>query len=286
MTSEARENGLSSTPLTWLYVPGDRPARVEKALAAGADVVLVDLEDAVAPDGKEYARAAVAELLSAPVPVPVHVRVNHLDGPWGAHDVAALVGLPHLSGLRLPKSRGPEDVRRAAVACGGAPIPELYPILECPLGVERAFEVATAHPAVRGVALGESDLRAALGVRGDAGLDHARGRVVLAAGAAGLAPPAQSVYPDVRDEEGLAASCRHGRDLGFFGRAAIHPRQLAVIEHAWRPGGAEVAAADEVLSAAAEDGGAFALPDGRFVDAALVAVARRTKALAERLGVG
>ncbi|EFK99177.1 citrate lyase subunit beta [Streptomyces sp. SPB78] len=86
MTSEARENGLSSTPLTWLYVPGDRPARVEKALAAGADVVLVDLEDAVAPDGKEYARAAVVELLSTPVPVPVHVRVNHLDGPWGAQE--------------------------------------------------------------------------------------------------------------------------------------------------------------------------------------------------------
>lgn len=269
------------TPLTWLYVPGDRPERVAKALVAGADVVLVDLEDAVPADGKDYARSATAELLSSPTPVTVHVRMNALDSPYAGADLAALAGLPHLAGLRLPKVRGPEDVLLAAQRCAGAEVPELYPLLECALGVERAFAIATAHPAVRGVALGEADLRAALGVRGDRGLDYARGRAVLAAAAAGLAPPAQSVYPDVRDLDGFAASCAHGRALGFFGRAAIHPRQLPVIERAWRPDAAEIAEAEEIVRAAAEVPGALALPDGRFVDAAVVAGARRTLELVD-----
>ncbi|WP_346085672.1 aldolase/citrate lyase family protein, partial [Streptomyces thermocarboxydus] len=105
---------MKSVPLTWLYAPGDRPDVVAKALTAGADVVVVDLEDAVAPDRKAYARAATAELLRDPQPVPVHVRVNALAGPWGPADVAALAPAPGLSGLRLPKVSSPSDVVRVA----------------------------------------------------------------------------------------------------------------------------------------------------------------------------
>ncbi|MFC8942595.1 HpcH/HpaI aldolase/citrate lyase family protein, partial [Streptomyces griseoincarnatus] len=192
---------MKSIPLTWLYAPGDRPDVVAKALTAGADVVVVDLEDAVAPDRKAYARAATAELLRDPQPVPVHVRVNAFAGPWGPADVAALAPAPGLSGLRLPKVSSPSDVvrvaRRAVSARGGSP--PLYALLESALGVEHAHAVATAHPALRGITLGEADLRADLGVREDAGLDWCRARVVVAARAAGLAPPAQSVHPDIRD---------------------------------------------------------------------------------------
>ncbi|MBW8704122.1 Citrate lyase subunit beta [Streptomyces sp. MBT84] len=177
-------------PLTWLYAPGDRPEVVGKALASGADVVLIDLEDAVAPDRKEYARAATAERLTGRPPVPVHVRVNALDSPWAQADLAALATLPGVSGLRLPKVTSPSDVvrvaERAAPADGGAIA--LYALLETALGVEQAFAIATAHPAVRGIALGESDLRADLGVREDAGLDWSRSRVVVAARAAALPP--------------------------------------------------------------------------------------------------
>ncbi|GGS22512.1 CoA ester lyase [Streptomyces griseoviridis] len=270
---------MTPPPLTWLYAPGDRPRVVARALLAGADVVIVDLEDAVAPDRKEYARAATAELLGAPQPVPVHVRINALDGPLAAADLAVLAGLPGLSGLRLPKVTAPEQVARVAATAPGHP---LYALLESALGVERAYPIAGAHPAVAGVALGEADLRADLGVSGDAGLDFARSRLVLAARAAGLAPPCQSVHPDLRDLEGLAASCAHGRALGFLGRAALHPRQLPVIERAYLPGAAELDAAEEVLKAAAQEPGAQALPDGRFVDAAVVAAARRTLSLARR----
>jgi citrate lyase subunit beta/citryl-CoA lyase len=275
-------------PLTWLYVPGDRPAVVAKALASGADVVVIDLEDAVAPDRKEYARAATAELLTEPPPVPVHVRVNAVDGPLAEADLEAVAPRPGLAGLRLPKVTSAEQVVRIARRTEerehspDGPGPPLYALLENALAVEHAYAIASAHPSLRGISVGEADLRADLGVRADAGLDWSRARVVVAARAAGLAPPAQSVHPDIRDLEGLAASCAHGRALGFLGRAAIHPRQLPIIERAYLPTDRELEEAETVIKAATTQQGAQALPDGRFVDAAVVAAARRTLALARR----
>ncbi|MER6240734.1 CoA ester lyase [Streptomyces clavifer] len=264
--------------LTWLYVPGDRPAVVRKALGSGADVVIVDLEDAVAPDRKEYARAATLELLTDPVTagqtaVRVHVRVH------GEDDVKALKELPGLSGIRLPKITHAASVHHVAALAPGVP---LYPLLESALAIEHAYSIAGAHHEVRGIALGEADLRADLGVRDDAGLDWSRSRVVVAARAAGLDPPVMSVFPDIRDLSGLRSSCAHGRKLGLLGRAAIHPRQLPVIERAFRPTAQEVEAAEQIMEASMTEAGAQALPDGRFVDAAVVATARRTLTLAGR----
>ncbi len=154
--------------------------------------------------------------------------------------------------------------------------------METALGVERAFAIAAAHPAVHGVALGEADLRADLGVREDAGLDWSRSRVIVAARAAGLAPPPQSVHPDIRDLDALAVSCARGRALGFLGRAAIHPRQLPVIESAFLPTEREIEEAETIVKAAMAQEGAQALADGRFIDAAVVAAAQRTLSLARR----
>lgn len=270
------------TPLTWLYVPGDRPHIVSKALGSGADVVIIDLEDAVAPDRKEYARAATAERLRDAQPVPVHVRVNALDGPLAAADLGAVAALPGVRGLRLPKVTSPEQITRIAetVTPAAGAAPPLYALLESALGVEHAYPIATAHPALRGIALGEADLRADLGIREDAGLDWSRSRVIVAARAAGLIPPPQSVHPDTRDLNGLAASCAHGRSLGFLGRAAIHPRQLPIIERAYLPTEQELEEAETVVKAAAVKQGAQALPDGTFIDAAVVAAAHRTLSLA------
>ncbi|GCB50215.1 CoA ester lyase [Streptomyces sp. NL15-2K] len=275
---------MTAPPLTWLYAPGDRPHVVAKALVAGADVVVIDLEDGVAPDRKEYARTATAELLTEPQPVPVHVRVNALGGPPAAADLRALAALPGLSGLRLPKVTSPEQIIHVADHLartdGGAP--PLYALLETALAVEHAHAIASAHPALRGVSLGETDLRADLGVRDDAGLDWSRSRVIVAARAAGLAPPPQSVHPDIRDLEGLTASCAHGRTLGFLGRAAIHPRQLPVIERAYLPTEKELEEAEKIIKAATTNQGAQALPNGTFIDAAVVATAQRTLSLARR----
>ncbi|MET7380041.1 CoA ester lyase [Streptomyces sp. NPDC005526] len=270
--------GTAPFPLTWLYAPGDRPHVVAKALGSGADVVVVDLEDAVAPERKEYARAATAELLTEPPPVPVHVRVNAVDGPLAGQDLDAVAPLPGLAGLRLPKVSSAGQVVRVAERAG----PPLYALLETALAVEHAYAIASAHPSLRGVSIGEADLRADLGVRNDGGLDWSRARVVVAARAAGLAPPTQSVHPDIRDLEGLAASCAHGRTLGFLGRAAIHPRQLPIIERAYLPTDRELEEAETIVKAATTQQGAQALPDGRFIDAAVVAAAQRTLTLARR----
>ncbi|MFJ8633443.1 HpcH/HpaI aldolase/citrate lyase family protein [Streptomyces sp. NPDC093568] len=276
---------MTPYPLTWLYAPGDRPHVVAKALSSGADVVIVDLEDAVAPDRKDYARAATADLLSEPGhPVPVQVRVNALDTPAGVRDLTALAALPGLSALRLPKVISAEQIIHLAQTtppCAPGTTP-LHALLESALGIERAHAIASAHPSLHGISLGEADLRADLGVRGDAGLDWARSRVVVAARAAGLPPPSQSIHPDIRDLEGLAASCAHGRTLGFLGRAAIHPRQLAVIERAYLPTEQELQQAETIIKAAATEQGAQALPDGSFIDAAVVAAAQRTLSLARR----
>ncbi|MER5211490.1 CoA ester lyase [Streptomyces sp. NPDC002838] len=275
---------MTAPPLTWLYAPGDRPQVVAKALAAGADVVVIDLEDAVAPDRKEYARTATAELLTEPQPVPVHVRVNALDGPLAAADLEAVAARPGLCGLRLPKVASPEQIIHVAdhLALADKGAPPLYALLETALAVEHAHAIASAHPVLRGVSLGEADLRADLGVRDDAGLDWSRSRVIVAARAAGLAPPPQSVHPDIRDLEGLTATCAHGRTLGFLGRAAIHPRQLPVIERAYLPTEKELEEAEKIIKAATTNQGAQALPNGTFIDAAVVATAQRTLSLARR----
>ncbi|MEJ8634377.1 MULTISPECIES: HpcH/HpaI aldolase/citrate lyase family protein [Streptomyces] len=261
------------TPLTYLYAPGDHPDVVLKALGSGADVVIIDLEDAVPSDRKNYALAATAELLTLPQPLPVHVRIN------SPRDIETLTGLPGLCALRVPKVAHGTDIRRIADRAPGVP---LHPLLESAVAIEHAYDIAAAHPAVRGISLGEADLRADLGVRDGASLDWPRSRIVVAARAAGLPPPSQSVFPDIRDLDALYASCTHGRALGFLGRAAIHPRQLPVIERAFLPTPEEIEAAEEVVKAAAGDEGALALPDGRFVDAAIVAAAERTLSIARR----
>jgi citrate lyase subunit beta/citryl-CoA lyase len=255
--------------LALLYVPADRPDRVAKALGTTADVVIVDLEDAVAPANKAAARAATVRLLTASRP-RVQVRVNDVRTPDGQADLRELGALASgTAGLRLPKIESAAEVVAVAEALPGVP---LHPLIESALGVERAFDVATACDAVASLGLGEADLRADLGVTADDGLVWVRSRIVVAARAAGLPAPAQSVYTDIRGLDGLAASCRMGRAMGFRGRAAIHPAQLPVIAAAYRPTEAEVAAAREVVAAAGA--GAVALPDGRFVDEAVVRQAR------------
>ena len=268
------------TPVTWLYVPGDRPERFARAAASGADVVIIDLEDAVAAAHKDQARTNVLDYLSTRVPgtPAVHVRVNDLRTRRGRDDLAALVGVPGLDALRLPKVDTAGDLDSVP---GDTPV---YALLESARGVAGAEAIA-AHPRVAGVALGEQDLAAELSISDDRALDHLRLRVVVAAAAAGVGPVPMSVFTTVTDTEGLRASCAHGRALGMFGRTAIHPRQIPVIRAAFSPTPAEIAEARAVVEAAEAAGqtgvGAFVLPDGRFVDVPIVTKARRILALAD-----
>jgi citrate lyase subunit beta/citryl-CoA lyase len=276
---------VSAPPLTWLYAPADRPERFAKALASEADVLIVDLEDAVAPARKDAARENARALLSGPTPKPITIRVNDARSPWGAADLAMVRDAPNLAGIRVPKVESAEDVRAVRTALGPRSVP-LNCLIESARGVEAAFAIATADPSVATIGLGEADLRSDLGVTDEEGLLWARSRIVVAARAAGLASPAMAVYTRIDDLEGLAASCRRGRALGFLGRAAIHPRQLAVIAECFMPTETEVAAARELLDALgnanAAESGVAVLASGQFIDRAMVKGAERVIALAAR----
>lgn len=275
---------MTAPPLTWLYVPGDRPERFGRALTSGADIVIVDLEDAVAAERKTAARDAVRALLGQATSTPVVVRINDARTHWAADDLAMLSRAPAVAGVRIPKVESADDVRYVCDALDGRALP-LHCAIESARGLEAAFGIATSDPSVASIGLGEADLRSDLGISDEDGLLWARSRIVVAARAARLLPPAMSVYPAVKDLEGLAASCRRGRALGFLGRAAIHPRQLPVIEAAFRPSEAEVrdarALLDALASAGARHDAVAVLPDGHFVDRAMVEGAQRVIALAE-----
>ncbi len=270
------------SPRSYLYVPGSDRRMMEKALASDADAVVLDLEDAVAPNRKEEARTQVREVLRGMPAKPVVVRVNSVRSGLLEADLRAIAG-PGLAAVRLPKVESPEDVHYAVefLALAGWPA-TIQCLLESALGGERAFEIARAHQRVVSLGLGEADLMADLGVSDDAGLTYARSRLVVAARAAGLPGPTQNVYTNIRDLDGLRRSTEEGKRLGFTARSVIHPSHLAVVNDVFTPTEEEVQRAqdlvDRLRSAVATGTGAFALDDGRFVDLAVVEAARRTLA--------
>ncbi|TDW21329.1 HpcH/HpaI aldolase/citrate lyase family protein [Kribbella kalugense] len=265
--------------LTGLYVPANRPDRFAKAVAAGPDLVVFDLEDAVPVDDKADARGWAVAWIAANAHGPVEIRINALGSPWIEDDLAAISSVPNAR-IRLPKVESADDVRAVLEKVPSARITAL---IESPLGVERAFEIATADPRVIAVALGEADLSSALGVDDTAGLAWSRGRLVSASRAAGLGAPMMSVYPRVDDFDGLRRTSLEGRLLGFVGRTAIHPRQLTTIVEAFTPSAVQVAEAEALLEAVdkagVSEGGVIVLPDGRMVDPAMVGRAREVTAL-------
>ena len=280
---------MTGRTLVALYAPADRPERFGKALDAGADAVIVDLEDAVTLSRKEQARESLADFAAAwtergdRAPA-VQVRINARGAAAHDEDLAALAGLPASFGVRLPKTESAEDVAAIRSALPGR---EVHALLETALSIERAFEIATAG--VASIAAGEADLRAELGVpagpAGEPGLAWSRGRIVNAAAAAGLPLPLMAVWADVADLDGLELSCRAGRALGYAGRTAVHPRQIEVIRRVFTPDADEVARAqrivDRVAAAAADGTGAFVLEDGTFIDVAMVKAAERVLAASD-----
>lgn len=264
---------------SYLYAPGHRADLLDKALAGDADVVVADLEDGVPRDRKAAARDNVLAALRSLPSKPLHVRVDRAGEEQLADDLAALTAAGATL-IRLPKCEGPGDVLRAAAAveraAAGGPAPRLGCLIESARGVEQAHAIATAHALVASISLGEADLGADLGVHDDAGMAYARSRVVVAARAAGLPAPSQSVFTAVRDLDGLRRTSLAGRSLGFFGRSLIHPAQIPVVHEAYAPSEAEVAAAAALLDGIErmEEEGSFLLDDGRLVDRATVERAR------------
>ncbi|MFT4201542.1 HpcH/HpaI aldolase/citrate lyase family protein [Gordonia sp. (in: high G+C Gram-positive bacteria)] len=263
------------TAATFLFVPGDRPERFEKAAAAGADLVVLDLEDAVAAGDKETARRNVARWIAEGNDAVV--RVNAPGSGLLRSDLAALHDLR--CAIMVPKAEDPEQLRRIGDARGLAPL--MIALIETARGVLSAPQIATL-PGIRRLALGSFDLAAELGIdpTDQQALAATRGNLVLAAAAAGLAGPIDGVTAAVDDAARLTAETHQARRLGFAGKLCIHPRQVAVVADAFAPGADEIAWARKIVDAFAT-AGAVAAVDGEMVDKPVLDRAERILARAE-----
>ena len=268
-----------------IFVPGDRPERVQKAVDLGVDAVIIDFEDAVAPAQKATARQLTSDLLrELRSGCSIAVRVNGLEN----HDalVADIEALrpcwDAVDAVMLPKADSPDQIRQLEemLAAAGSQT-SILPLVETARGVEDAVGIAGASPRVATLVLGPADLSSELGVvPTPEGLEllMARSRLVLACAATGRARPIDGPWLVLNDEAGLATSARQARLLGFGGKASIHPQQLTTIRAAFSPSAEEVAWAQEVLAAFEESltagVGAVKLSDGTFIDAPVAERAR------------
>jgi len=256
---------------SYLFAPGHNAKLLGRVFEAGADAVMLDLEDAVPPEAKDTARAMVAEAL---VDRPAWVRVNAARTELCQADLAAVGG--RAFGIRIPKAESADDVRWVAERAPGKPI---ICAIESARGVLAAAEIAAA-PGVRHLAMGGVDLQNDLNAgNGNLQTLYVRSHLVVVSRAAGLEPPIDSVWPRLDDEAGLREQAEFAHSLGFFGKSAIHPRQLPVLHEVFTPSERELGWAREVVAAfEAAGGAALRLPGGEFVD---LPVARRARRLLE-----
>lgn len=266
-----------------LYVPGDKPHALEKARTLRADAVILDLEDAVAPEHKDAARGNVKEALAWRWPGPLLMRVNGLGTPWEHADreMALLAGV---DGLVLPKVEDAATVRELHLR-----VP-LWPMIETPLGVLRAPEIA-AVPGVAGLIVGANDLARTLRTRPHPGrlpLLHALSAVVLAARAHGKVP-LDAVFNDIRDPQGFIRECEQGRTLGFAGKTVIHPDQVELANGVFGVTDAEADGARALLAVweqARAEGKSVATYRGALVEQMHADAAQETLELWERARSG
>jgi citrate lyase subunit beta / citryl-CoA lyase len=258
---------------SYLFAPGHNAKLLTRVFQAGADAVMLDLEDAVPPDAKDTARRLVADVLREH---PAWVRVNAARTRACEADLEAVGTAAY--GIRIPKAESAEDVTWLAERAPGKP---LICAIETARGVLAAPDIAAA-PGVRHLAMGGVDLARDLNAgSGNLQTLYVRSHLAVASRAAGIEPPIDSVYARLDDAAGLREQAAFARSLGFFGKSAIHPRQLPVLHEVFTPTEEEIAWASEVLTAFdAADGAALRLPSGEFVDLPVADRARRVLELA------
>jgi citrate lyase subunit beta / citryl-CoA lyase len=256
-------------PIAPLFVPASRPERFEKAAASGADAIIIDLEDAVDPHGKDAARTAIQRHCIDTL--PVYIRVNAAGTPWHADDVEALKDVP-LAGIVLPKAESADSVTQLRRKFGRE-IPVL-PLIESACGMEARQAVLSA-PGVFCAIFGSLDYGLDMGCLPDwEPLLPARMSLVQTSRSLGLAAPIDGVTTDIRNLSMVAADAGKARDHGFGGKLAIHPAQVGPILNAFEPGEEQVAWAGRVIEAV-RSGGAVCIVDGAMVDAPVIKKAQQ-----------
>ncbi len=275
-----------------LYMPGSNPRALEKAKTLGADGLIFDLEDAVAPDAKEEARRQVVAAVTGGGygRREILIRSNGLNTPWGQADLAA-AATSGAHAVLLPKVESADMVRQAESILAAAGAPDdlaIWCMMETPRGILRAEEIAGASPRLGGFVMGTSDLAK------DLHCAHTRERLpmlpslglcLLAARASGLAI-LDGVHLDLNDDEGFEYACRQGLELGFDGKTLIHPKTIDAANRVFAPSEAEVAWSRKIIAAHAEAeaaGKGVVVVDGRLIENLHVVNARRLVALAEQI---
>ena len=259
-----------------LFVPADRPDRFAKAAAAGADLVILDLEDAVQPDAKDAARENIRSYLENGIgDARIGVRINAAGSEWFESD-RSLLSSPRLAAVMLPKSETSEVLECLAARLGEGVA--LVPLVETALGIWNALEIARA-PRVVQLAFGSVDFALDAGIGDDdpdRAMLYARSRLVLASAAAGIAPPLDGVTVDLDDPARIAADVAQARGLGFGGKLCIHPRQIAPVHDGLAPTQAELIRARAIVAASEAAGAAGAIRlDGKLIDRPVAERARR-----------
>ena len=244
-------------PRSYLFVPGNRPERFDKALASAADAVIVDLEDAVPPDQKDAARRSVSAWLLAARPVVL--RINAADTLWHRDDLA-VCRQPGVAAVMVAKAERAEVL--AALDLG---VP-LLPLIESAAGFDRLREMA-AVPGVQRLAFGAIDFQLDMNMRATFDeLIHFRSQLVLASRLAGIAPPIDSPSVAIEDTAEVEHDAQAARRLGFTAKLCIHPNQLAVVNRSFSPSEAELAWARQVIAITQASGGAAVALDGKMID--------------------
>lgn len=259
---------------SYLFVPGDRSDRFEKAFSSGADAVILDLEDAVSEEDKERARETVANWISPSR--PVYVRVNGVSTDWFKNDLKAIDG-PGLAGVVLPKSESHEQLKQ--VAAGLSKQVEVIALVETSLGLWEARSLAEA-PQVTRLAFGSVDFQLDSGIKDEEELGYARSRLVLASRVGGILPPLDGVTTAIEDVKLLASDAARAVRQGFGGKLCVHPRQVKTVNDSFTPTKEEVEWAERVLKALrTSEAGAFKVA-GELIDRPVIERAKAIVALA------
>lgn len=255
-------------PLSYLFVPGNRPERFAKALAAGAGAIVLDLEDAVAPADKAAARQAIADWAAGAgiAPERLVVRINDTLSPWYADDLA-MVKAVGIKQVMLPKTEFAEQVAMTIAGTGADVI--ILPLVETARGINNVESIALAD-GVQRIAFGTLDYAADLNLSGDErGLIYPYSKIAIASRSAEIAPPIAGVTPNLDDPGRIEADFAFARAFGCTAKLCIHPKQVEIVERLSRPTQQEVIWAEKVLAAAASGAGAVQV-DGKMVDRPVV----------------
>ncbi len=256
-------------PHSYLFVPGNRPDRFDKAITFGADAVILDLEDSVPPSDKEAARAYVARWLSAGR--KALVRVNGPDTVWFRDDLECCASAG-VVGIVLPKAEHEEDVLFVARVCNGKPI---LLLIETAKGISK-LDLLVRNEQVQRVIFGTIDFQLDLGIEGDGEeLLYFRSKIVLSSRLAGILPPIDGVCTAFDDLQLLREQTLSGRRLGFGGKLCIHPKQIKIINESFKPSADEIAWARRVVDATTAAQGAAVAVDGRMIDRPVMLKAER-----------